>query len=217
MPRHLLQLALAALLLAPAVAPASGDAGPTVKLHENDKGIYVVEASFTAMANPDAAWNVITDYNRIDEFVSSMLSSDVITANPCATLVRQKAEGSFLGISKELDILLQVTPMKGRRILFQEVSGVSFETYYGEWKLEDIGAGQVKVFYTITAEQKMRVPKMLVRHLAKSLALDLLVEVKDEIEHQSALYMQKTNNIQANGAGVVKGKSDTATDAEATP
>ncbi len=159
---------------------------PTVKLVELDDGVYEVTAEFFAEVDKQLAWQVLSDYDHLGEFVSSVIESRVLQKSECGLLVRQKALGKFIVFSEELDTILSIVETPGKRIEFIDLDHQDFYFYRGSWSLEKAENG-VKVIYQVQAKQKRRAPGMVIRHLAKTLAVQLLIEVRTEMNRRAEL------------------------------
>jgi hypothetical protein len=175
---------LAAALLAWAAPPAAAR-GAAVSIREDDgTGRYDVSGAFTVAATTDEAWRVLTDYDGIAAFVSSIRKSRVVRRDPEALLVEQEGTGRFLFVSRGFKVTLLVTERPGR-IDFRDVEGRQFRAYEGSWTIET-GDGGCKVAYALTAQPDPSMgPRFAAKRALRRSAERLLDEVRLEIERRA--------------------------------
>lgn len=200
-------LALAcALLLVPAVGgdparaqepdPAPGGTVAAVPAAVADPGAVVVtvargpsglevEGRCAVRAPAAVVWEVLTDYDRIDEFVSSMRESRVAGRGEHHVLVEQVAVGRLFLFSRRFRATLFVEEAPPDLIRFEDVLGKDFESYRGEWRIEE-RAGAVGIHYRVAARPSFSVPNAIAKGLFRRTVGDLLAEVKSEIERRAA-------------------------------
>jgi carbon monoxide dehydrogenase subunit G len=171
----LLPLVAAAL---PSVALAQS---ADVTIRDDERGMYRVEGAFVVDAPRTVVWEVLTDYEGIDEFVSSILRSEVTERRPDGLLLQQEAVGKLFLFSKSIHLLLEVREEPEHTIAFRDVSGRSFESYSGEWRIEDAGDA-VRVSYALSAKPAFRQPPFVARRTMRDSVQRLLDEVRLEIE-----------------------------------
>lgn len=172
------RLILAVLLSGPAWA---GDVSVSVKAE--GQGVYLLEGSFVTAAPTATAWNVLTDYNGIPAFVSSMKSSRVLQYRADSILLQQESVGGLFFLKKTVDVLLEVREEPLRRIEFKDISKTSFESYEGSWELQDAKGG-VLVRYRLQAKNGFAVPGFVMRGASRKGVEKLLDEVKTEMERR---------------------------------
>src|SRR5262245_11907362 len=195
-----------ALLLAiawPAVAPVSaegdardGDAAAAVAeaAAEDADGVVVhvtrgasgleVDARCVVRAPASIAWAVLTDYDGIDRFVSSMRESRIAGRGDHHVLVEQVAVSRLLLFRRRFHATLFVEEVPPTTIRFEDVLGRDFESYRGEWRIEEQPDGAT-IVYRVAAQPHTSVPDFLARGLFRRTARDLLAQVRAEIERRS--------------------------------
>ena len=97
---------------------------------------FEVEGQCTADASGAEAWDVLTDYNGIDRFVSSMRESRVSGHIDHDVLVEQVAVGRLFLFSRRLHTVLRVHEEPVKEIRFEDVLGRDFARYRGDWRIE---------------------------------------------------------------------------------
>lgn len=170
------------LLLAAAPLSAARQAdGVQVALQARDGGAYAVEGSFLVRASLPTAWSTLTDYEHIDEFVSSMQSSRVVAdGQDGAITVEQQGKARFLMFARRFDLWLKVEEQPMRRITFVDVSKKDFEIYEGRWEVAATEAG-IRVDYSLTAKPRFTAPGAVLRGKLRKTAEQLLQEVRQEM------------------------------------
>ena len=173
------------LMLAPVAAragsqakPARADA-PVVVMSEARQGCFV-QGSFHAAVADTLAWSVLTDYDHISRFVSSVRSSRVERRDAAGILLRQDTVGGFFLFHRRVQVLLEIHEQHGSRIRFHDVLGKDFHAYVGEWNLTADSTG-TRVDYQLKAEPKSPMPRSLCRGMLKRVAQDLLEQVRTEM------------------------------------
>ncbi len=141
---------------------------------------YEVSGSFTVDASTDIVWGVLTDYEHIPTFVSSMRSSRVRETRADGTLVvEQEAVGGMFFLAKTVRILLEVR-RGGDRVQFTDVGRGDFRLYDGSWEVRRALEG-VGVTYHLLARPRFPAPSFLMSRAMKRGARALLDQVRAEI------------------------------------
>ena len=86
-------------------------------------------------------WEVLTDYNRLVEFIPDVQASRVISREGNQVQMEQKGRARFLFVSFPIDVRLAITEYPYERIVSRAVAG-NFREMRGTYQLE---AGQGRV------------------------------------------------------------------------
>lgn len=148
-------------------------------------GVFEVEGSFDVAAPVSVVWSVLTDYDHIARFVSSMRRSSVRERSGAILLVEQYAVGRLLFFSREVRVLLELREEAPHHIQFKDVSGKDFSLYSGRWSVIEQPEG-TRVVYRLTAKPKGRVPNFIGSSVFQASATELLEEVRTEIVRRAA-------------------------------
>ena len=169
---------LLAALIGAASAPLAAET--EIRLTRHPDRTYEVAGLFTVDASTTAVWSVLTDYDRIPAFVSSMRSSRVReTRADGSLLVEQKAIGRMFFLSKAMRVLLEVR--RGpERLRFTDIGREDFRVYDGDWEVRPITAG-AGVTYHLLVEPGFAAPSFILSRAMKRGARDLLDQVRAEI------------------------------------
>jgi carbon monoxide dehydrogenase subunit G len=180
--------AAAAAVLAVSMAVAAGAEGrpaaaaildsPSVSV-SSASGTYRIEGSFAVDTPASIVWAVLTDYDRVPSFVSSMRASTARHESSGRLLVTQEAVGRAGPFSRTMHVVLDVTEQVPERIAFRDVCGGSFHSYAGSWTIAPEGTG-VRVRYTLEARPRSS-PPLFAKSIMSSNARGLLEQVRLEI------------------------------------
>ena len=180
---------LAPLASSPAdeAAEAGGvEDGIALKLAHGPSGM-AIEGRFTTAASPSIVWSVLTDYDSIARFVTSMRSSHVVGRSNDTLFVDQQAVGRLLLFSHRLHTSLRIEEDPQAHIRFEDLLGRDFKSYRGEWRIEPSKSAGATVIYRLQADPSFPIPDMIARGLFRKTARELLSQVRTEIERRAAL------------------------------
>jgi hypothetical protein len=162
-------------------APVLGANSPVSVDVENGRGnTYVVDAAFDVNVPASLAWEVLTDYEGIGRFVSSIRESTIHRREAGRVLLEQHGVGRAWIVSLPMHVVLDVREQDQRVLAFRDVCGKSFTTYEGTWELATIGSG-TRVTYRLTADPNGRQPAMLAKSAIKGSVKQLLDDVRAEM------------------------------------
>ena len=162
-------------------APALGANTPVnVDVENAADDAYVVAASFDVNVPATIAWEVLTDYEGIGRFVSSIRQSTIRQREAGRVLLEQRGVGRAWIISLPMHVVLDVREQDQRMLVFRDVCGKSFTTYEGTWELSTIG-GATRVTYRLKADPNGKQPALLARSAIRGSVTKLLGEVRQEI------------------------------------
>lgn len=105
------------LLLVSLLATAPARAADIAVHVERSGGALLVEASAQIGGSILQAWQVLTDYGRLAEFVPDVRSSRVISRDGNQVLVEQKGEARLLFVRFPIDVRLAITEHPYERVV----------------------------------------------------------------------------------------------------
>lgn len=187
--RTMLVVLCAAHLLGPAAAwgrqgaLSGGEAPIAVLLTDIGSGTMRLDGGFTVASTPAIAWSVLTDYDHIQRFVSSMRSSRVVGRAGGCLLVEQESIARFFLFHRTIHVRLDVCETPPRLITFEDTSRASFERYQGSWTLRETATG-VDIAYQLTV--KGGLVGLLPHTQAQQMVRTLLEQVRTEIRRRAA-------------------------------
>ena len=176
-------LRLAFVLLGLTLRAGALSAAPSVVLAEAGDGMFHIEGRFAVKASSRAVWRVLSDYDRIGEFISSVDSSKLKERHPDYVLVEQTGHSGIWFTHRHFEVLLKVRETVERKIEFEDVKKTSFKFYKGSWQIESEGE-ITKVIYKLEVEKPPRIPLFISRSLVRQNIAKLLSETAAEINRE---------------------------------
>jgi carbon monoxide dehydrogenase subunit G len=168
-----------------AVDVVAGIAGVSATVSSGAGGIEV-EGHFRVHAAPAVAWSVLTNYDSIQNFVSSVQESRITERGDGYVLVEQVAVGKLLFFTRRLRTVLKVQEEPPGLIRFEDVLHKDFEHYRGEWRIEERDSATV-VTYHVEARPLASMPEFVARGMFQRTVRQLLTELEKEIADRAAL------------------------------
>jgi carbon monoxide dehydrogenase subunit G len=164
--------------LAATIVFASPAGEPQISVVET-AGVYRVTASFTVAAPTATVATVLTDYERIPQFMPGVKTSQVRSRTDAGLVVEQEAIAKFMMFSKRVHLVLDVSA-DGGTIRFRDRCGKSFEIYEGAWRLSG-ARGRTTVIYELSAKPTFEVPGFALKRLLKRDAAVMIERLTAEI------------------------------------
>jgi ribosome-associated toxin RatA of RatAB toxin-antitoxin module len=124
---------VAALLVPPSATAAAVDVRAT---RQGDD--FTVAASAAFEADAAVAWAVLTDYDRLSEFIPGMHSSKLVSREGNRAVVDQRGEARMLFFHFPIEVRLEIEEHPPQRIESHAVSG-NFRELKGAYRLESDG------------------------------------------------------------------------------
>lgn len=167
-------------------APALGANTPvSVDVESGADKAYTVDAAFDVNVPSSVAWEVLTDYEGIERFVSSIRHSAIKRRESGRVLLEQHGVGHAWIISVPMHVVLDVREHDQRVLAFRDVCLKSFTIYEGTWELTATAAG-TRVTYRLKADPNGRRPAMLAKAAIRASVKKMLDEVREEILARAA-------------------------------
>lgn len=176
--------AVLAAALAAVETGAAGGAAVHIDAEPLDGGGQRIEARFRIDASSAAVWEVLTDYENLPRFVSSLKSSRRDPSAAPAVVVEQEGSARFLFVKRAMSVRLLIEERPMERISFRDVSGRDFLSYAGHWHIEAplaAAAGPVTLRYELEAQPRAGAPQLVKKSVLKRTVRSLLEQVRAEI------------------------------------
>ncbi|WP_231502336.1 SRPBCC family protein [Herbaspirillum sp. RV1423] len=182
----------ACLLFALTVGPARASAAPpdfaqpdVDVMLSRAKGypLFEVKTGIVVDANAQRSWKVLTDYNRLAEFVPNLSASQVVSSQGDERIVVQSGFARFLFIRQAVNLTLQVTEEPINAIDIRLVSG-NMREYQARWELKPLEDGRTHIAYGGMIAPDFYVPTLFGATLMKRDLRNMLKAVKAEIERK---------------------------------
>src|SRR5713101_2943738 len=144
-----------------------------------------VRASAELKASPRIAWEVLTDYDHLAEFIPDLRSSRVLRRDPDGVLVEQKGEFGFLFFRQPIEVTMAVSEQPPRRIFARSVAG-SMKDMEGSYELQASDAG-LRLAYSGRLVPDFFVPPLIGMALVRRSLDPRFRAMVEEIERRGAL------------------------------
>jgi ribosome-associated toxin RatA of RatAB toxin-antitoxin module len=174
---------LVALLAAASVA-ATPPAGTLETRVTREGRVLHVQATLGADAPPGLCYAVLADFDRLEDFVPGLVSSEVVSAPGQPILLRQVGEASAGPFDYVLDVTLAVIETPPQRIEFERTDG-NLRQMKGSWTVAG-DADHCDVAYRADIEPAFWVPPLIGPVLMRRRVEAQLAGVLSEIDRRAA-------------------------------
>ncbi len=173
-------------LLAAQCLPCSAAPAHEIAIEIAREGEFVsVRASAELKASPRIAWEVLTDYDHLAEFIPDVRSSRVLRRDPDGVLVEQKGEFGFLFFRQPIEVTMAVSEQPPRRIVARAVAG-NMRDMEGSYELQASEAG-LRLAYSGRFVPGFFVPPLIGMPLVRRSLERRFRAMVEEIERRDAL------------------------------
>jgi ribosome-associated toxin RatA of RatAB toxin-antitoxin module len=152
------------LLLALSLPAMAQRAGLEVRVerHHTDSGnVYEVNARGEVAAAPDAVWRILTDYERMPEFVPDLHSTKVLSRSGDEAVLEQTGTARLLFFRRAIHLVVRVREQPVAQIEVSLVDG-DMKVYHCTWRLIAVPeTGGTRVLYSGRMAPKFYVPGLL--------------------------------------------------------
>ena len=133
-----------------------------VERSESEAGhVYQVSAHGEVAAAPADVWRVLTDYERMPEFVPDLREARVLARNGDQVTVEQFGTARLLFLRRDIHLVVQVHEQPIAQIDISLVNG-DMRLYSCRWRLVPVpGTGGTRLIYSGTLAPKFYVPSLL--------------------------------------------------------
>jgi hypothetical protein len=166
-------------------AGSSGDPEAVVARVTRGPEGFEVESRTRVAVPLLVAWQVLSDYDGIGRFVSSIRESRVVARGRDSLVVEQVAVGRLFLFSRRMRARLAVVEESPKRIRFEDLSHRDFDVYRGEWRLEPAG-DTTEIVYRVIAKPSFSIPDFVARGMFQRTVRDLVAEVAAEMRRRAA-------------------------------
>ncbi len=139
-------------------------------------GTRRLAAQLTTSASLDSLWNVLTDYDRLNQYIPNLLSSQKIYQKNNNVHLKQVGAQDFLGIKFSAEVTIDLFEDKELGILkFNLIKG-DFRKFEGSWKIQNIkNTSKNSLIYDLTVQGCQWMPiGMIEKRLKKDLSENLI-------------------------------------------
>lgn len=157
-------------------------------MNENGFSFFEVNAKSFVQATPRQAWKVLTDYERLTEFVPGLVRSKVLSRNQREVTLEQESNAGFLFLSQTIRLVVRLREQPFSTIEVALVSG-DMKRYQARWTLTAFaqnGRDGTLIGYSGAIEPVFFLPPVVGRQLVQANVRKMVQAVSAEIEKRSA-------------------------------
>lgn len=147
--------------------------------------VYRITASGTVAATQALAWQVLTDYDHLADFVPDLKSARVVNRDGARVIVDQHGAARFLFFSHDIHLRVQIHEQAPDRIDVSLIDG-DMKVYRCRWELVSLNGGGTRVLYQATIEPKFLVPPIVGTSLVRKDIAAMLTAVFLRMETQAS-------------------------------
>lgn len=174
------------LLLACAAPGAAANPEVTAKRAEvAGEAVFEVVASVTVRASPASVWKVLTDYERMPEFVPDLEMTRVLSRSGNRAVLEQGGRVRFMFLSRAVNLTVQVQEDPMSSIAITLVSG-DMKTYDCHWQLVPLPDGGTRVDYSGRMVPRFYVPAILGSGLMRRDVTRMMQAVQHRLDQHQA-------------------------------
>ncbi len=161
----MLRLLFCLLIGCATLAQAGVPANPTLEVSVRPvaaqmQHMYEIDASGSVQAPLTAAWRVLTDYEKMSEFVPDLASCKILSRAGNRVIIEQFGSARFLFMSKSIHLIVQATENPMSAIDIALISG-DMRHYEARWELLPLPTGGTRIVYRGRLAPGFYVPGML--------------------------------------------------------
>jgi ribosome-associated toxin RatA of RatAB toxin-antitoxin module len=145
--------------------------------------VYQIASRATVAAAPAAVWRVLTDYNRMAEFVPDLKSVGIVSRKGNKVIIEQLGAANFLFISHPIRLTVQAHEQAPNRIDVTLIEG-DMKVYRCSWELSPAAAGGTIVHYSASIEPTFYVPGMMGASLVRKDIAKMMAAVVLRIDRE---------------------------------
>ncbi|MDM0112723.1 SRPBCC family protein [Variovorax sp. J22R133] len=182
-----LRAAACSLALASLPWIAVGASAQQIQIETAGRGeLITVTATADMAVELLTAWNAISDYDHLAEFIPDMSSSRVVQREGDKVLVDQAGQFSFLFFRQPVDVKMEVTETPPRRIVARAVGG-NLKEFEGRYALEHVPGGGVRLTYSGRLVPDFPVPPVIGPIVVRNMLAKQFTALVTEIMRRDAL------------------------------
>jgi carbon monoxide dehydrogenase subunit G len=121
-------------------------------------------------ATPEQIFAVLSDYDRLAEFIPGVVISRIVARDGVSVQVDQELEESVLFFQQRLKVRMAITEAAPRQMTLKALSG-SFRSYEGQYRLlavaSDNAKARTRILYRAKFEPDFDLPRMMGPYVVK--------------------------------------------------
>lgn len=140
---------------------------------------------------PEAVWGVLTDYERLPDFIPNLERSSLVERRGDVVVLEQVGSQRFVGLRFTASVRLQLQERQEEGILDFEMLAGDFRRFQGTWTVQNAADQGVRLRYELTVQACVGMPIALIeQRLQEDLASNLRA-VALEALRRSALPLEQ--------------------------
>lgn len=145
-----------------------------------DGDVLLIEAAADFEGTLAQTWQVVTDYDRLHEFIPNLKVSRVIGRGKGTITVEQKGEARMLIFSYPVEVTLAITESPPGKVVSKAVAG-NFKEMSGVYTLEEAQQGRVRLRYAGRMAPDFFVPPVIGTWVLRQHVYETFAAMVDEI------------------------------------
>ncbi|HYD60350.1 MAG TPA: SRPBCC family protein [Noviherbaspirillum sp.] len=153
----------------------------------NGEPLFEVTAIGFVRATPKQAWSVLTDYERLADFVPDLISARLLSRSGNVARIENRSRAGFLLLSQVIRVVLQIEEDPYSTIDVALIEG-DMKRYDTHWDLEPVsvhGRRGTRITFSGVLEPDFPVPPLFGRSILQSSLQKTLEAVVAEIERRN--------------------------------
>jgi ribosome-associated toxin RatA of RatAB toxin-antitoxin module len=166
---------------------AGVSAQEAVRIETTGQGdLITVNASADMQVEARTVWDVITDYERLAEFIPDMSTSHVVQRHGDTLLVEQTGQFRFLMFEQAVDVRMEVVESPHRLVVARAVGG-NVKELEGRYAIESLPTGGVRLAYAGRLIPAFPMPPILGNMVVRRILSRQFTALVQEIERRDGL------------------------------
>jgi ribosome-associated toxin RatA of RatAB toxin-antitoxin module len=166
----------------PAMAQENALEVSVKRVNTGDHNVFEVSSSGAVKAPPEVVWKILTDYERMPEFVPDLQRSKLLSRIGNTAVIEQYGEARFLFFKRSIHLIVSVLEQPISVIEIGLVSG-DMKVYTCRWELVPIPeTGGTRIHYTGKLVPKFYVPGMLGSNIIRSDIEKMMAAVLERLD-----------------------------------
>lgn len=151
------------------------------RLRRDGHALYEIRVSGLARATPQASWQVLTGYERLQEFVPGLLSSTLLSRNGPEAILEQEGVAGFLLLQQTIHLVVRVIEQPFSTLDISLVAG-DLQHYASHWELQPAAQGSAtRISYCGSMVPDFYVPPLLGSAILRAEVRRMMTAVVAEI------------------------------------
>jgi ribosome-associated toxin RatA of RatAB toxin-antitoxin module len=155
------------------------------RLRHEGRALFEIRVSGLARATPQASWQVLTGYDRLQEFVPGLLSSKLLSRTGQQAILEQEGVAGFLFIQQTIHLVVKVIEQPFSTLDISLIAG-DMKHYASHWELQPAAQGSAtRISYFGSMVPDFFVPPLLGSAIMRADVRQMMTAVIAEIGMRS--------------------------------